>query len=172
MFNHGCINLLIRTLRNASQAFLFSISYELYLSGEYMHNANVVNSSAHDFKKNIDKAINALIDKPCLRLVYAFFMIHYLLLINRKMMNELRKNFEKCQENCEGHCQAKVYEYSKNICSALRTLQDLTSKTFIFKHLKHFIDQSIDDWDDLVEDSYIGSDKEFRELIGKLAGNG
>lgn len=91
--------------------------------------------------------------------------------LSRSCLQTVREKMSWCSEYCEtGACLARIYQDVSLIRNNyLRIMQDLVPRLPLPSLLKKRLADSLDDWDDLAEDCYIGMDKEVRSLLSEIA---
>lgn len=89
---------------------------------------------------------------------------------SRKTLEIIRAALELCNMNCNRpSCLEAIYEDVRIVRDNYIRMLDTVSETPVLSYLKSWIEDSLDDWDDLAEDCVIASDDEFRGLVMQIA---
>lgn len=90
--------------------------------------------------------------------------------ISRKSIKEIRANQADCVIGCsENGCSEEFISQVKATRNRMLELNSLVQKSVLPSIVKKHFDNSVIDWDDLVEDCAISSDPEIRESIESIA---
>ncbi|CAN2039012.1 conserved hypothetical protein [Candidatus Magnetomoraceae bacterium gMMP-15] len=89
---------------------------------------------------------------------------------SHKTLFAIRTALEFCNTSCkDASCLDNIYEDAKAIRDKYYEIFKQTSGQSIFFLFNMMIKDTLSDWDDLVEDCVIGSDKEIRSMISDIA---
>ncbi|MFO7760021.1 MAG: hypothetical protein R6V20_00195 [Desulfobia sp.] len=128
------------------------------------------NPNLYNFQKKIQQHIHN-IESMKLYFILPWLYYHYIFLfyLNRRAIREVRKLMEECIDTCDGNCQVELCKNAKKTRNSLWKLYNLLPKKRIFSPLRSNLEKIFYDWDDIVEDSTLGQDQEFRDLISELS---
>jgi hypothetical protein len=88
-----------------------------------------------------------------------------------KAISLARAMFEACAHACEtAPCVKGIHETARTVRDNYLLLAKMVPRLPVLSLLKGRVSRSLDEWDNLVEDCAIASDREFRNLIPDIAG--
>ncbi len=89
---------------------------------------------------------------------------------SRKTLEIIRAAIDLCVTDCkQAPCLTNIYGDVKLVRDSYIKLLDIISQFPVFSILRHHVEDTLSEWDDLVEDCVIGSDDEFRDLIRQIS---
>jgi len=127
-----------------------------------------LSDSVEKFKKEVER-----IEKAKSNIFYIFGLYWRILSLwwtSRKLLKNFRALMTLCSYLCsEALCMQKFFPDIKRIRDRQAFVYQVSLKNSRLAPLRNLLDKTLDDWDDLVEDSAIVADPEIRGLITQIA---
>ncbi|WP_291323773.1 hypothetical protein [Desulfonatronospira sp.] len=99
-----------------------------------------------------------------------FFFMPVLLFFDWLVFRRVRRQMEACPSGQAVQFMAEINQEAGKIHSCLARLKQAVPGSIFFAHIRGLVDRRLDDWEDLVEDTAMGADEQFRGLVKQIAG--
>ncbi|MEW6659972.1 MAG: hypothetical protein AB1424_15040 [Thermodesulfobacteriota bacterium] len=124
-----------------------------------------LNDAVEQFNREAER-----VEKAKLNIFKVYWIVFRIYRNGRKLLRNFRILMSLCDHLCpEAGCMQKFYPKIKKLRDQYSTIYQLSLKSSRLVPFRHLLDKTLDDWDDLVEDSAIAADPEVRGLITQIA---
>jgi hypothetical protein len=123
-----------------------------------------LSDAVEQFKKIAERAEKTKLN------IKIYWYILCLILKSRILLKDFRAIMRLCDELCpEAACMQKYYPKIKHIRDQYAAIYQVALHSWRLAPLRYLLDKTLDDWNDLTEDTAIASDTEIRGLITKIS---